>query len=175
MSRLVRPKNIHYLHREMIAMKASGRRCAWRILNATDFGAPTSRKRVFMIASKVGLTAPLFPDPTHGDDGVPYVTVRDAIADLDIPNPRKDASVGNPFFLAPNRKFSTYALSMRATDTIEHHAISKADVTNWLIADWDSPSNTLRTACSDRWACVHPSEFSIDPNFENLRLTSNVS
>ncbi|KAF9264498.1 S-adenosyl-L-methionine-dependent methyltransferase [Marasmius fiardii PR-910] len=152
----VRPTNLHHLHKEMLAMKASGRQCEWRIVNAADFGAPTSWKRVFLIASRVGLTMPFFPEPTHDDDENPYMTVRDAIADLNIKTPRKDASFGNPVFLARNREFSRYALSMGATDTIENHAISTADVAGWPIADWDSPSNTLRTACSDRWACVHP-------------------
>ncbi|KAG7087658.1 hypothetical protein E1B28_013606 [Marasmius oreades] len=103
---------------------------------------------------------PIFPTPTHGDDdGAPCITVREPIADLDISNPRKGASVGNPVFLAPtdSRKISRYARSMGATDTIENHAISKANVTDWPIANWDAPSVTLRTACSDRWACVHPS------------------
>lgn len=36
-----------------------------RLLNAADFGAPTSRSRLFVIARK-GNRAPVWPEPTHG-------------------------------------------------------------------------------------------------------------
>jgi len=37
----------------------------WRVLNAADFGAPTSRKRLFLVARADGI-APVWPTPTHG-------------------------------------------------------------------------------------------------------------
>lgn len=37
----------------------------WKILNAADYGAPTSRQRLFMVARSDGL-APRWPEPTHG-------------------------------------------------------------------------------------------------------------
>lgn len=46
-------------------LKAQGYRVEWRILNAADYGAPTSRKRVFLVARNDG--EPIrWPWPTHG-------------------------------------------------------------------------------------------------------------
>jgi DNA (cytosine-5)-methyltransferase 1 len=61
-----------------------------RVLNAADYGAPQVRKRVFIIASKIG--QPTFPEPTYRNPDSPsnfesrnlppWRTVRDAIGDL---------------------------------------------------------------------------------------------
>lgn len=54
-----------------------------RTLNAVDYGVPQSRKRGFIIGSRVGL--PWWPAPTHHEGGVlgnRWRTVRDAIGDL---------------------------------------------------------------------------------------------
>jgi DNA (cytosine-5)-methyltransferase 1 len=39
---------------------------AWRVLNAADFGAPTHRRRLFLVARNDGLPIE-WPAPTHGD------------------------------------------------------------------------------------------------------------
>jgi len=39
----------------------------WDTLNAADYGDATSRKRLFILASRDG--APSFPEPTHSEDG----------------------------------------------------------------------------------------------------------
>lgn len=49
----------------------------WRMLNAADFGAPTSRKRLFLVASLDG--APAWPEPTHGPGRLPYRTAAECI------------------------------------------------------------------------------------------------
>jgi DNA (cytosine-5)-methyltransferase 1 len=58
----------------------------WRILNAADYGAPTSRKRLFLIARRDG--QPIrWPKPTHGPKGSqPYRTAAECI-DWSIPVP----------------------------------------------------------------------------------------
>lgn len=38
----------------------------WRVLCAADYGAPTSRRRLFVVARRDGL-APTWPEPTHGE------------------------------------------------------------------------------------------------------------
>ncbi len=55
----------------------------WKILKACDYGAPTIRKRLFLIARKDGepITWPL---PTHGKGLAPYKTAADII-DWNIP------------------------------------------------------------------------------------------
>lgn len=46
------------------AIEAAGYVVDWRHLNAADFGAATSRNRLFVVARK-GRKAPVFPEPTH--------------------------------------------------------------------------------------------------------------
>lgn len=52
--------------REFVAqLQSRGYRVEWRVLNAADFGAPTARRRLFMICRRDGLPI-LWPEPTHG-------------------------------------------------------------------------------------------------------------
>lgn len=57
----------------------------WRELRACDFGAPTTRKRLFLVARRDG--APIvWPQPTHGNGMKAYKTAADCI-DWSIPAP----------------------------------------------------------------------------------------
>ena len=47
-------------------MKSLGYECEWKILTASDYGAPTIRKRLFIIFRNDGQPI-VFPEPTHGD------------------------------------------------------------------------------------------------------------
>jgi DNA (cytosine-5)-methyltransferase 1 len=47
-------------------LRRLGYRCEWRELRACDFGAPTIRKRFFMVARRDGKKI-AWPKPTHGD------------------------------------------------------------------------------------------------------------
>ena len=53
-----------FFHAWIAAIEAAGYVVDWRHLNAADFGAATSRNRLFVIARK-GRRAPVFPEPTH--------------------------------------------------------------------------------------------------------------
>lgn len=65
---------------------------SWRVLRACDYGAPTTRKRVFFIFRRDGI-APQWPAPTHGDAKAraknpalaPWRTAAECI-DFTIPN-----------------------------------------------------------------------------------------
>lgn len=46
-------------------LEVMGYEVDWRVLNAADFGAPTSRRRLFLVARADGV-APAWPTPTHG-------------------------------------------------------------------------------------------------------------
>lgn len=54
------------LFREWVRrVEGFGYRVEWRILTACDYGAPTSRKRLYLIARRDGLPI-VWPEPTHG-------------------------------------------------------------------------------------------------------------
>jgi len=60
----------------------------WRILKAADYGSPTSRKRLFMVARRDGQPI-VWPEPTHGPALLglkPYRTAAECI-DFAIPAP----------------------------------------------------------------------------------------
>lgn len=57
----------------------------WKEIKACDFGAPTIRKRFFLIARCDGEPI-VWPEPTHGPDLLPYRTAAQCI-DWDIPCP----------------------------------------------------------------------------------------
>lgn len=68
------------------ALEAQGYEVKWKELRACDYGAPTIRKRFFMIARCDGKPIE-FPEPTHGPEGsglLPYRTAADII-DWSIP------------------------------------------------------------------------------------------
>lgn len=50
------------------ALEALGYRRAWRVLNCADYGDPTTRRRLFLIASR-GNKRLEWPEPTHSRDG----------------------------------------------------------------------------------------------------------
>lgn len=47
-------------------MKSFGYKCEWKILTASDYGAPTIRKRLFIVFRNDGKSI-IFPNPTHGN------------------------------------------------------------------------------------------------------------
>lgn len=69
-------------------LEALGYRVEWRTLAACDFGAPTTRRRLFLVARRDGEPI-VWPEPTHGapDSGLePYRTAGECI-DWSIPCP----------------------------------------------------------------------------------------
>ncbi|MCA0973450.1 DNA cytosine methyltransferase [Halomonas denitrificans] len=54
------------------ALRRHGYQVDWRILRACDFGAPTIRRRLFLVARRDGLPIK-WPKPTHGDPASPAV------------------------------------------------------------------------------------------------------
>jgi DNA (cytosine-5)-methyltransferase 1 len=66
-------------------LQREGYAVEWRELRACDYGAPTTRKRLFLVARRDG-EAITWPNPTHGKGLRPYRTAADCI-DWDIPAP----------------------------------------------------------------------------------------
>ena len=67
------------------ALRGRGYRTVVALLSACDYGVPTTRKRLYIIARSDGRD-PVIPKPTHGDGLLPYRTVAECL-DWSIPCP----------------------------------------------------------------------------------------
>lgn len=72
------------------ALELQGYRVEWRILDASEFGAPTKRLRLFVVARRDGLPI-RWPEPTHGEGREPLRTAAEII-DWSLPCPSIFAS-----------------------------------------------------------------------------------
>lgn len=71
---------VHAIKDELGAL---GYKVEYEVLKAEQFGVPQERRRVVFIGNRIG--APIMhPAPTHGPGLKPYVTIKDAIADLPV-------------------------------------------------------------------------------------------
>lgn len=68
------------------ALKKHGYKVEWKELRACDYGAPTTRKRLFLIARCDGKPI-VWPAPTHGPGRLPYHTAASHVIDWSIPCP----------------------------------------------------------------------------------------
>lgn len=66
-------------------LRELGYHVEWNEIRACDYGAPTIRKRLFLVARCDGRPI-VWPDPTHGEGLVPYNTAADCM-DWSIPCP----------------------------------------------------------------------------------------
>lgn len=66
-------------------LEALGYSVDWRVLNSADYGAPTSRKRLFVVARRDGQPI-AWPTPTHGLGLIPYRSAAECI-DWSLPIP----------------------------------------------------------------------------------------
>lgn len=85
-----------------------------KVLQATDFGVPSLRSRVFVIASRHPLPQDPFPYPTHGDGASclhPNITTWDAISDLPPLHAAEGADEVVPYIAPPA---NDYQRQMRA-------------------------------------------------------------
>ncbi|MCM2535156.1 DNA cytosine methyltransferase [Neobacillus pocheonensis] len=89
--------------------EAAGYRVFDKLVNARDYGVPQLRERVFLVGVRQDLDFEYhFPEPTHGNgEGLlPYVTLREAIGDLEEnPGPYFTGSYST-IFMSRNRKKS---------------------------------------------------------------------
>lgn len=82
----IRARRGHTFRAFVRRLERLGYRVEWRILRACDYGAPTSRKRLYLVARLDGL-APQWPEPTHGPGRAhPWRTAAEII-DWSLPCP----------------------------------------------------------------------------------------
>lgn len=144
-----------------------GGQVEWRELRAHHFGAPTSRKRLFVIIRFDGLPI-VWPEPTHGPGLTPYRTAAECI-DFSLPVPsifltpaqakrwgqaHGVAAPKRPLAKATKRRIARgtfrYVLNTPEPFIVKYHAGDKADRAHSI----DEPIRTLDT--QNRFALVQP-------------------
>ncbi len=96
----------------------------YKILNAVDYGVPQVRKRVIVIGTKDNIHFE-FPETTHGDGKIPFLTVSDAISDLPF---IKTGEISNKYAMHPQNEYQKH---MRKES-------------NGLLSDHSAPKNNER-------------------------------
>lgn len=122
------------------ALRALGYAVEWRSLRACDYGAGTSRERLFLVARRDG-EAICWPEPTHGPDcPKPYVSAADCI-DWTIPCPsiftRK-----RPLADATLRRIAR-GIKRYVLDAVEPYIVQCANANSSGIAPSSSPLGTI--------------------------------
>lgn len=84
---------------------SAGYRVNYKLVNSRDYGVPQLRERVFIVGIRNDINYEFeFPETTHGEDKKPYITLKEAIGDLEK-NPGPWYKGGfSPIYLSRNRK-----------------------------------------------------------------------
>lgn len=90
----------------------------YKVLNAMDYGVPQSRERVFIVGVK-GKNDYEFPIKTHGENLKPYITLEQAIGDLDI---IKNGENSDKYIKNPDNEFLEF---VRDTEVLTEHIVPK--------------------------------------------------
>lgn len=169
-----------------------------RVLDAADFGVPQHRERVILVGFR-GRNPFCFPEPTHGENRLPYVTLRDAIGDLPV---LKSGQSAHGYAHSADNDFLKFVRSGAGETLTEHtaprngaHLIrimealgdgqSKNDLPEELRPKsgygntyaklwWDRPSTTITRnfACPSSSRCIHPRDSRAMTIREGARLQS---
>lgn len=138
------------------ALERYGYEVKWRELKACDYGAPTIRKRFFMIARCDGQPI-VFPKPTHGEGLKPYRTAAECI-DWSIPG---KSIFGRKKPLTDN----TLRRIARGLDKFTIKSDKPFIVTcnhggdGFRGSDVDNPLNTITAKCTDGVVIPHISKY----------------
>ncbi len=82
-SGMVRKNFRHLLEDQIKTFSQAGYAVEVEVLNAVNFGVPQERKRIFIVGIRLDFGCKyIFPAPTHGDTGLPIVTIHEAIGDM---------------------------------------------------------------------------------------------
>jgi DNA (cytosine-5)-methyltransferase 1 len=85
--------------------ESAGYNVKFKLVNSREYGVPQLRERVFIVGIREGLDFNYeHPNPTHGKNQLPYLTLKDAIEDLERdPGDWFEGSF-SPIYLSRNRK-----------------------------------------------------------------------
>jgi len=94
---LTTQKFMPYLEAQLEELSKLKYNIKWVVLNAADYGVPQKRLRLFIIGTAKSYDFD-FPNPTHGTDETPYITVKEALKGTprDTPNTAKVVYAKNP-------------------------------------------------------------------------------
>ncbi|MGD7054233.1 DNA cytosine methyltransferase [Sutcliffiella horikoshii] len=84
---------------------SAGYNVKFKLVNARDYGVPQTRERVFIVGIREDLEFDYnFPSPTHGEGKLPFMSIHEAIRDLEEkPGPYFEGGF-SPMYLSRNRK-----------------------------------------------------------------------
>jgi len=169
----------------------------YKILDAVEYGVPQHRERVILVGFK-GINPYEYPNPTHGDGLLPFVTLKDAIGDLPV---LKSGQTDNHYateitndFLKFVRK-GCHELTEHSAPKNGEHLVrlmealkdgqSKDDLPEELRPKsgygntyaklwWEKPSTTITRnfACPSSSRCIHPRDSRAMSIREGARLQS---
>jgi len=170
----------------------------YKVLNAMDYGVPQIRERVILVGF-LGKNNFEYPEPTHGEGKLPYVTLKDAIGDLPSIS---SGETDNSYMSEPDNDFLKFVRKNGSTVASEHtspkngeHLIklmkalkdgqSKDDLpenmrpksgygNTYAKLWWDRPSTTITRnfACPSSSRCIHPRDSRAMSIREGARLQS---
>lgn len=169
----------------------------YKVLDAVNFGVPQHRERVILVGFK-GKNPFEYPEPTHGEGKIPYVTLKDALSDLPSlksgQSSSKYANDPDNFFLNFVRNNSVNLTEHTAPKNGEHlikimEALQDGQSKEDLPEDirpksgyantyaklwWDRPSTTITRnfACPSSSRCIHPRDSRAMTIREGARLQS---
>lgn len=168
-----------------------------KVLNAVDFGVPQYRDRVILVGMK-GKNTFEYPEPTHGEGLLPYVTLEDAFSDLPV---LKSGEESTQYANKPKNDFQKYlrtnsnSLTENVVPTNGEHLIrimqalpdggSKDDLPeeirpksgygNTYAKMWwkrPAPTVTRNFATPSSSRCIHPRDSRAMTTREGARLQS---
>lgn len=98
--------------------RSIGYNVKFKLLDAANYGVPQHRERVILVGF-IGDNNYSYPEPTHGLNKIPYVTLKDAIGDLP---PIKSGGSSNLYDYAANNNFLKFVRKNVNNELTEHNA-----------------------------------------------------
>jgi DNA (cytosine-5)-methyltransferase 1 len=135
--------------------ETAGYRVYHKLVNSRDYGVPQLRERVFLVGVRQDIDFEYeFPDPTHGEEGnlllKPYVTLRDAIGDLEEDPGDYFTGSYSTIFMSRNRKknweeqsFTIQASGRQAPIHPGGLPMKKLGKNEWIFTDGEEKNRRL--------------------------------